>query len=527
MAKSLWKRLFPREVPQRREVVAVSFVADGICLAHVRIDEAGASNLDHCGFYPCHGEGSEQTLKEWVDAAGLAGCACRIILDPGDYRVLTIDHPDVPAEEMRDALRWRVQDMLDIPSEELVIEFFPMHARQPPGRGGMIAIAACRKSVLQVYSELCTRVGLLPEVIDIPELAIRNLASKCPASQKGAGLLYLEENRGLIQLQRETRVYVTRRVDFGYRELETDVKGGSEEGGGLLERLVREIQRSFDYYESYYDMPPVAALMVAPCENGGESLVDGLQGVLGVSSFIMQICGLVACRERFDNATLHRCLPAIGGALRGEVEMEQEINFYHSEIYQTKSELSADRLAWACLGVLVAFMLASAVELALNQHLISRIATAREQTTHLVERVTQVRLMHPDFKPDPSLESEIENLERRVANWNRFLQTAGGRDWGSREGFAGYFEGLANRTQPSVWLTGIRIEDGGNEVALAGCALEKGAGLSELVQSLGLEKTFRAKTFSYFRIKQPVQAQCQTEFVLSTHPLEAEKRERH
>lgn len=285
-------------------------------MAHVQTDDSGVANLLHCGFYPCREAERGSELLALAKRLGLAGSCCRLVLDPADYRMVQTAAPEVPPEEMREALRWRVQELLDFPADEAEIEYFPMPSTRQPGRGGMVTAVVCRRSLILSHSALCEAAGLALEVIDIPELALRNLALLLPESERGVALLYLEETRGMVQLQKGDVVYISRELDFGVRQLEP-VLAGEDDGpeGGVIGRLALEIQRSLDYYESYFSMPLVASLVVVPIAGNTQALVDRLNQALGVISRAMDIAALMPCRERLDDATQQRCLPTIGAAL--------------------------------------------------------------------------------------------------------------------------------------------------------------------------------------------------------------------
>ena len=53
------------------------------------------------------------------------------VLDPDSYRLLLVEAPDVPADELRAAVRWRVKDLIDFHVDDAVIDVFemPQHAR--------------------------------------------------------------------------------------------------------------------------------------------------------------------------------------------------------------------------------------------------------------------------------------------------------------------------------------------------------------------------------------------------------------
>lgn len=319
LVPSFWRRLLKKKRKHKGEVLALGLFREGMSLAHVRIDGAGSANLADSGFYPCSESERARELSAHVGRMGLAGCTCRLVLAPADYSLVQTSAPDVPPAEMREALRWRIQDMIDFPVAEAEVEFFPMPASKQPERGNAVTAVVCRSSLIRTYSKLCQDAGLKLELIDIPELALRNLAARLPENERGVVLVYLESTRGSIVIQREGVIYISRELDIGFTRLEPLL--GNEENDfsdGAIERLALEIQRSLDYYESYYGMPPVAGLVVAPLASHTQNLVDRLNQALGVIARAMDVGALLSCNNRLDDAEQQLCLTAIGVALRKE-----------------------------------------------------------------------------------------------------------------------------------------------------------------------------------------------------------------
>lgn len=240
-----------------------------------------------------------------------------MVLPGGQFRLLQIAAPDVPREEIREALRWRIHDLIDYPADEAEIEYFPMPTSKQSHRESMVTVAVCRSVLIRELIELAQNAGLVPEVIDIPELCLRNLAAGFPEVERGVALLFVEQIRGLLIIQKGSDVYVYRDVEVHGEALADSLADpDSLRSGRLIDYLALEIQRSLDYYESYYGMPPIASLVVAPLANHTQMLVDGLNQSLGVIARAMDVSAIVPCRERLDDATQQRCLPAIGAALR-------------------------------------------------------------------------------------------------------------------------------------------------------------------------------------------------------------------
>jgi len=312
----LWKRLYRKDRSRSDGVTGISLEKTGMCLAHVQTDEGGAPRLLHGGFYPCkeHERAPELTLV--LKSLGLSGSCGRLILDRTDYRVFQAPIPDVPPGEVREALRWRMQELLDFPADEAEIEYFPIPSTSKSGGGGMVNAVVCHKTLLQSHSALCETAGIELEAIDIAELALRNLAVRLPESEQGVALLHLEETRGIVQLQKGGVVYISRNLDFGARQMDATFSlEDNSPGGGVIDRLALEIQRSLDYYESHFGMSPIARLVVAPIAGNTQDLVDRLNRALGMIARAMDVSALIPCSERLDDATQQRCLPAIGVAL--------------------------------------------------------------------------------------------------------------------------------------------------------------------------------------------------------------------
>lgn len=318
MLKKISDRLFHKLTPSGGSVAALSLLQSGIGLAIAQAECQGLPRLIHAGFYPCTVDRREQELAAIVGRWGLSSRTCFLVLDPADYRLLQTNMPEVPVEELREALRWRIQDLLDFSAEEAEIEFFAMPASLLPGRNAMASVVACRRTLIQRQLEQCGKFNLKPKVVDICEMALRNVAESLPESGKGLAFLHMGKTRGILQLQKNDTVYVTRMMDFGSQELFQDFLGRDEDDlGGVFGRLALEIQRSMDYYESYFGVSPMSSLVVCPVDGGTDELERRLNQALGLTTRTMDLAEVMSCEEPPDVSTVQLCLPVIGLALRG------------------------------------------------------------------------------------------------------------------------------------------------------------------------------------------------------------------
>ena len=88
-----------------------------------------------------------------------------------------------------------------------------------PGSNALYVVVARTSTVKQRIS-LLEQAGVNLDIIDIPELAIRNIADRLPEDANGLITLYFEEEHCLITLTHESRLYLTRTLDIDYRQLQ-------------------------------------------------------------------------------------------------------------------------------------------------------------------------------------------------------------------------------------------------------------------------------------------------------------------
>lgn len=255
-------------------------------------------------------------LRAWVETHKLTGADCVAVLEPGSYQVLQVEPPQVPDEELRTALRWRIRDLLSFPVEDAVLDLFPPPAAARE-RVRSVSVVVARKSLLQQRIGLIEAAGLKLRAIDIGQLAQRNVAASLPHDGKGLALLYLDDDHGLITLVRGGEIFLAREIDFGLDALPPEAPESGQDPA--YERLTLELQRSLDYFESALSQAPLNRIVVFP---GGDAS-SGLQGYLKQNFFQSQVHELnlddlvETGADPESGAPLPACLHAVGAALRG------------------------------------------------------------------------------------------------------------------------------------------------------------------------------------------------------------------
>lgn len=235
-----------------------------------------------------------------------------LVLADGQYELLLVDAPRVEPSELRAAVRWKVRNLIDFHIDDAVIDVFeiPGQSNRPQGQTMMYAVAA-RSRELREYIDSIENSDLDLRVIDITEMALRNLAAQLDEDVRGVAMLYFEENHGILTITRQGSLYLSRRLETGTSQL-------FDEPEASYAQIALEVQRSLDYYDSHYGQSPVAALSILPGFASHEALVESLSESLSFPVQSYRPEDVITSEVDLPNEHLAEFLIALGGALRHE-----------------------------------------------------------------------------------------------------------------------------------------------------------------------------------------------------------------
>ena len=298
-------------------LVSVCPNTQGIAMASIRRGKDLPPSLELCAFQP--GQGDSTDLKKLVKANDLDRAVCISVMELGSYSLLQVEAPEVPADELRAAIRWRVKDLIDFHIDDAVIDVFEVPDDKGAGKKTMYVVAAKAALVKQRIKDLM-QAGLQLEVLDIPELALRNIAAMLPDDVNGVALVYIEQSEGLITITRKETLYLSRRIRFGYNSLpDTAIHGNDQEAiEGWFNSIIIEVQRSLDYYESHFSQPQVSGLVIAPGSKEVPGMAEYMSVQLGLPARLLDVNTLIDVTTVLDRQAQSQCLLAIGTALRQE-----------------------------------------------------------------------------------------------------------------------------------------------------------------------------------------------------------------
>jgi len=301
-------------------IVALSFTSEGIALAISEYTVEQKTKLTHCDFF--HTNNKLSDLKELTEKYHLIEYDCHLVLSSEDYRLISIDKPVVEDNELNEAILWKISDLLEYPVDDAVTDYYALPVSERANSTPMLEVIASPKQTIQALVDLCLHCNLQLQIIDIQETTLRNLATLLPENEQGIAVLYLQKNSGQVTIERQSSIYLNRKLAIGFDRLGFSDSFLSDEQISMEQNgLALEIQRSFDYIESYYGIPPITGLAVIPLPQDTQSLLNILNNNHGITARIMDLSAIIDSDILLDDSTQSLCASVIGATLRNSLEV--------------------------------------------------------------------------------------------------------------------------------------------------------------------------------------------------------------
>lgn len=323
--------------------LAVSWL--GQTLAFVRVTGAGADFRVLQSGVEARGADSQDDFVRRLQAMGLKGLPVTVMLRPEQYQLLQIEVPAVPPEELRSAARYQIKDMVDVHLDDLTIDVL----RQGDGQGraaSQLFVVAAQNSVIREAMELGAAMQWDVAVVDVQDMAQRNLQTLVEPERATATLLVGDGHQALLTISAAGELYYSRRLELpdgfmamawsapaseapapidAYTPVEEYVPdyGGAAMGGGAdtggaqsdvdrAQRVVVEVQRSIDLWDRTWSSLPLAGLRVYAGQRSVE-LAEWLGRETGQTVGVLELP--VHWQDISDEAMPY-CLPLLGQLLR-------------------------------------------------------------------------------------------------------------------------------------------------------------------------------------------------------------------
>lgn len=258
--------------------LVVSIQADVICIASIGNASVERPTVEIVATHALKGAQSASDLLAKIAKELRAEYDCINLLCGNEYQLLSVEAPNVPADELKTAIRWRLKDMLDFHIDDATIDVLDVpRDRNAGNRNHSMYAVAARNQLIEQRQALFSDARVSLRVIDIPEMAQRNIAKLFEPEGRGIAMLSFDAQGGLLTMTCDGELYLSRRIDIPFAQLGQD---SEEERNAYYERVTLELQRSLDHFDRQYHTITLAKLMLAPLSGAAADLSAYLAGNL-------------------------------------------------------------------------------------------------------------------------------------------------------------------------------------------------------------------------------------------------------
>ncbi len=299
--------------------MSLSFQEDGVSVAYIRRVTGSKPMVMRAARFAAADASSNQSLEKLGKDLHASRYSWTSLLAAGEYQLLSVDAPNVPAEELKTAIRWRLKDMLDFHVDDATIDVLDVPVgKEAATRAHTMYAVAARNQLISQRQALFEESKIPLSAIDIPEMAQRNIAALMEPDGRGIAMLSFDAAGGLLTITFAGELYLARRIDVTLSQLE---QADDSRINALHDRVTLELQRSFDHFDRQYRHITLAKLVLAPLAQGGTELQEYLAANLYVPVELMDLAALLDISkvpELKRTADQQRMFLTLGAALRQE-----------------------------------------------------------------------------------------------------------------------------------------------------------------------------------------------------------------
>jgi len=227
--------------------------------ARVRRDADGAAGVEQLEAIHVGHLQDAQALAHLLATGILRKAPVILALGAEHYSTFPLPAPAVPPAELRDALRWKLRELLPYAPEDAAIDCVRLtQAEGTHATDSLFAVAAPRRAVAQLADPLLDA-GVDLQAVDIPEMAQRNLLTRLPGADGGRALLGLDDSSALLTVVDQAALCFARRIPAP-RSLGIE----DDDPEHIAARIATHVQRSLEVFERQSGMAPVRTVWIGP-----------------------------------------------------------------------------------------------------------------------------------------------------------------------------------------------------------------------------------------------------------------------
>ena len=296
---------------------AICINKNGIYFERLKYAKGNLPHVVICAFHPVEPV-TPAVLEKLRKDAHISDFQFTTLLAPGEYQMLLVEAPDIPVDELKAAIRWRIKDSLSYHIDDATVDVLQIPSSKKSGvdRPQSLYAIAASNEIIRKRIALFEKAKIDLKVIDIPEMAQRNIAALFEEGERGLVLLAFDDSGGILTITSEGELYFARRIEITIGQLQDADENLRQQ---YLERVELELHRSLDYFSRQFSHISIKRLLVSAPEQLG--LVQMLAASLEVpveQLDLAQVLDISAVPALADSEYAAQAFFALGAALRLE-----------------------------------------------------------------------------------------------------------------------------------------------------------------------------------------------------------------
>lgn len=302
--------------------MAIYLASDGLYAACLKRSPGVRPVLEFLSFYPKSDKSWPVLLERMAKESPAKNCQCSLMLLPSEYQLFSVEALNVPVEELKSAMRWRLKDLLDYHIDDATIDVLDVPGdKNAAGRSHSLYAVAARNKLIAERQSLFLDAAVPLSIIDIPDMAQRNISALLEPEGRGLALLSFDYNGGLLTLTFGGELYLSRKLDVTLMQLQAD---DPDKKMAAFERITLELQRSLDNFDRQHNFITTAKLVIAPLGPVANELQTYLASNMYMPVEVLDLASVLDLSkmpELADAGRQQAYFMTLGAALRAEEAM--------------------------------------------------------------------------------------------------------------------------------------------------------------------------------------------------------------
>jgi len=256
------------------------------------------------------------TLSGLRASLALQKLQCTTVMAQGLSRLLAVEAPKVAPEELREAVRWRLNELLEYSPEAAVVDTLPMTIDlEGHVHATTLHVVAAERTQVAALAAPFFQAGIPLASIDVVEMAMRNVAALFAEAEAGVAFTWFREGGSGIVFIAHGELCMVRQFDTGAGDAASALATGDLR---TLERIELGLQRAIDHFERNFSGVPINQLLLAPFP-GAPQLAAHLSAHVSLPVRAVDLSGVLdiaAAPDLADPARANQMLLSLGAALR-------------------------------------------------------------------------------------------------------------------------------------------------------------------------------------------------------------------